>query len=84
MFVPSVELVEGAAGGFVVGVFCPAVGRKIKAAVVKVFTKGESALEARVKALEAKIVKDGQTAIADAEAEAKKAVVAAEAEIKKA
>ena len=51
---------------------------------MKLFTKGESALEARVKALEAKIVKDGQTAIADAEAEAKKAVVAAEAEIKKA
>ncbi len=84
MFVPSVELVEGAAGGFVIGVFCPAVCRKIKASFVKLFTKGESALEARVKALEAKIVKDGQTAIADAEAEAKKAVVAAEAEIKKA
>ncbi len=84
MFVPSVELVEGAAGGFVVGVFCPAVCRKIKAGFVKLFTKGESALEARVKALEAKIVKDGQTAIADAEAEAKKAVVAVEAEIKKA
>lgn len=80
MFVPSVELLEGAAGGFIVGVFCPAVCRKIKAGFVKLFTKGESALEARVKALEAKIVKDGQAAIAEVE----KVPAAVEAEIKKA
>jgi hypothetical protein len=56
-----------------VGIFCPAVCRKIKAGISKLFSKGESALEARVKALEAKIVKDGQAAVAAAEAEVKKA-----------
>jgi phage regulator Rha-like protein len=58
----------------VVGAFCPAVGRKIKAAFVKLFTKTESALEKRISALEAKIVADGEKALKDAEAAVAKAV----------
>jgi len=80
MFVPSVELIEGAAVGFVIGVFCPAVCRKIKAAFTSETKKLVAELKTKVEALEAKIVKDGQAAIADAE----KVPAAIAAEIKKA
>ena len=48
-----------AGAGYVLGAFTPAVGRKIKAFFVAEDTK----LEARVKALEAKIVADGEAAL---------------------
>ena len=44
-----------AGGGFVIACFCPAVGRKLKA----FFVREDTALKARVAALEAKIVADG-------------------------
>jgi hypothetical protein len=55
-----------------VGSFMPAVGRKIKAAFVKLTTKAKSDLEKRVEALEAKIVKDGAAALKAAETEVAK------------
>ena len=72
MFIFAAEEVIYVGSAIVVGAFCPAVGRKIKAAFVKLFTKSESALEARVKALEAAIVKDGTAAIKAAETEVAK------------
>jgi hypothetical protein len=48
-----------AGSGWLIGVFTPAVGRKVKAWIVK----EDTALEARIKALEAKIVADGEAAI---------------------
>lgn len=80
MFVPSVDFLEAAAAGFTTGVFCPAVCRKIKAAFTSETKKLLAELKTKVEALEAKIVKDGQAAIADAE----KVPAALEAEIKKA
>jgi phage regulator Rha-like protein len=74
MFQFAAEEVVYVGSALVAGAFMPAVGRKIKAGFVKLFTKGESALEARVKALEAKIVKDGEAAIKAAEAEVAKVV----------
>ena len=74
MFGATVRELIFAGAGFVGGAFTPSIGRKIKAVAVKLFTKSESALEARVKALEAKIVKDGEAAVTAAESEVKKAV----------
>ena len=54
MFVP---LIEGAAAGFVTGVFCPAVCRKIKAAFTSETKKLVAELKTKVEALEAKIKK---------------------------
>jgi len=68
MFGISVHDAVYVGSALAVGIFCPAVCRKIKAAVSKLFTKTESALEKRVSALEAKIVADGQKALKDAEA----------------
>jgi hypothetical protein len=72
MFGISVHDAVYVGSALAVGIFCPAVCRKIKAAFVKVFTKGESALEVRVKVLEAAIVKDGTAAIKAAETEVAK------------
>jgi hypothetical protein len=72
MFVPEIRDVVLVGSGAAFGVFCPAIARKIKTSVSAVFTKSESALEARVKALEAKIVADGEAALKAAEAEVKK------------
>ena len=74
MFIASVRELVFAGAGFVGGAFTPSIGRKIKTALTKLFTKAESDLESRVKALEAKIVTDGTAAIKAAEAEVKKAV----------
>jgi hypothetical protein len=72
MFGISVHDAVYVGSALAVGIFCPAVCRKIKAAVSKLFTNSASSLEKRVSALEAKIVKDGGAAIAAVEAEAKK------------
>jgi hypothetical protein len=74
MFVPEIRDVVLVGSGVAFGVFCPAIARKIKTAVSSLFSKSESALEARVKALEAKIVTDGEKALKSAEAEVAKAV----------
>ena len=70
MFKFAAEEVIYVGSALVVGAFCPAVGRKIKAAFVKVL--GELALEKREKAIEAAIVKDGTAAIKAAETEVAK------------
>jgi hypothetical protein len=80
MFVPEIRDVVLVGSGAAFGVFCPAIARKIKTGISKLFSKTESALEARVKALEAKIVADGQAALKSAETEVK----AVEADVKKA
>ena len=75
MFGIEANVRDGICGGigFVIACLCPAIGRRVKAVWVKLTTKAESALEVRVKALEAKIVKDGSAAVSAVEAEAKKA-----------
>jgi hypothetical protein len=50
----TLSVVEGAAVGFTVGAFTPAVGRKIKA----LFVKEADAVKADVKADESKVVAD--------------------------
>jgi hypothetical protein len=59
MFGATVRELIFAGSGFVIACFCPAVGRKIKSW----FVATDTALEARVKALEAKIVADGTAAL---------------------
>lgn len=56
-----------AAEGFIVGAFTPAVGRKVKAAIVKAATYVVKEAEVEIKKAEAKLVSDGQAAIAAAE-----------------
>jgi hypothetical protein len=50
------EQLPGAGVGFVVAAFCPAIGRKIKAAYEALLLKAA----AKLKAAEAKIVADGE------------------------
>ena len=59
MFGATIRELVFAGAGYVAGAFTPSIGRKIKA----FFTKEESALAARVTALEKKVVVDGETAI---------------------
>lgn len=67
MIIISPAHIEGAAVGFIVGAFMPKIGRKIKAGFVAIAGKIVAAAKAEEAKIEAKLVADGQAAIAAAE-----------------